>query len=180
MNTELPLVFAPRGCPPTVAWQDRGAANFWGQGVRHLIILAGIAVALLIGASLLLEEGEVVTLVTTNDAGQEFETGLWIVDIDGASYLRAESASASWLDRIRARSDVQLERAGRRAPYRAIPLDGSQIRDAVNQAMDEKYGGLDRALVMFWDHSHAVPIRLLSRSADDSTSHNGPRVGAVR
>lgn len=148
--------------------------------MRKPIILAALAVMLLIAASLWLEEGEVVTLVTTDDQGQEFETGLWIVDLDGVPYLRAESADASWLDRIRARSDVQLDRAGRRVAYRAIPLDDAKISEAVNQAMDEKYGGLDRALVWLWDHSGAVPIRLDRLPAANPMPHSDPRVGAVR
>ena len=178
MNTELHLDFPSRGCSPTVAWQDRGCQS-WGQDVRHLIIFAGVVGALLLSVSLWLEEGEVVALVTQNDQGHEFETLLWIVDLEGVPYLRAESDEASWLDRIRARPDVELERAGRRAPYRAIPLDDARIREAVSREMSEKYGDLDRALVLLWDHTGSVPIRLQGRPPEDPMPHSDRRVGAA-
>ena len=63
--------------------------------VRHLIILTSIAVALLASASFWLDEGEVVTLITTDENGHEFETGLWIVELDGVSYLCAASTDAA-------------------------------------------------------------------------------------
>jgi hypothetical protein len=78
--------------------------------VRNLILLAGIAVALLASASLWFDEGEAVTLITTDENGNEFETGLWIVELDGVSYPRAESEDAGWVERIRVRPDVQLDR----------------------------------------------------------------------
>lgn len=147
--------------------------------MRHLIILSGVVGALLIGVSLWLDEGEVITLITTGAQGQEFETGLWIVDVGGVPYLRAESAGASWLDRIRARPDVELERAGLRALYRAIPLDDAQTREAVNRAMAEKYGQINRALALFRDHSESVPIRLQGPQPDDLATNHDREVGAA-
>ena len=108
--------------------------------MRKLILLAGVAIALLTSISLWFDEGEVVQLITTDENGNEFETGLWVVDLEGVSYLRAESKDAAWIERIRERPDVQLDRAGRRTHYRAIPIGDDDTRESVSRAMAEKYG----------------------------------------
>jgi hypothetical protein len=131
--------------------------------LRSLILIAGIAVALLASASLWYDEGEVVTLTTTNGSGTEFETRLWIVELEGVPYLRAESKTAAWVERIHVRPDVQLDRAGRRADYLAIPIGTADTRESVSLAMAEKYGRLDRAIAMFRDYDRSVPVRLQSR-----------------
>lgn len=145
--------------------------------VRNLIIFACIAVALLASASFWLDEGEVVTLITTDENGHEFETGLWIVELDSVPYLCAASTGAAWLERIRARPDVQLDRAGRRIDYRAIPIDDGDTRDAVSRAMAEKYGRLDRAVAMFRDHRHSVPVRLQLRSPQQASTQSDRTIG---
>jgi hypothetical protein len=88
-----------------------------GHIVRNLILLAGIAVVLLASASLWFNEGEVDILVTTDENGIEFETRLWIVELDGVAQLRAESKNAAWIERIQGRRDLQLDRAGRRVDH---------------------------------------------------------------
>ena len=119
----------------------------------------------LIVASLWLDEGEIVTLITEDARGNHYEIGLWIVDLDGVSYLRAASPDASWLNRIRQIPDVKLDRVGRLTAYRAIPIDDPRVREAVSRAMAEKYGNFDQALVWLRDHSRSVPIQLQSPSA---------------
>ncbi len=136
--------------------------------MRKLILLAGVAVALLTSISLWFDEGEVVRLITTDENGNEFETGLWIVDLEGVSYLRAESKDAAWIERIRKRPDVQLDRTGRRTDYRAIPIGDDDTRDSVSRAMAEKYGRLDRAVALFRDYSHSLPVRLQIRSPEQT------------
>ena len=136
--------------------------------MRKLILLAGVAVALLTSISLWFDEGEVVRLITTDENGNEFETGLWVVDLEGVSYLRAESKDAAWIERIRKRPDVQLDRAGRRTDYRAIPIGDDDTRDSVSRAMAEKYGRLDRAVALFRDYSHCLPVRLQIRSPEQT------------
>jgi hypothetical protein len=136
--------------------------------MRKLILLAGIAVALLTSISLWLDEGEVVRLITTDENGNEFETGLWIIELEGVAYLRAESKDAAWIKRIRERPDVQLDRTGRRADYRAIPIGDDHTRDSVSRAMAVKYGQLDRAVALFRDYSHSLPVRLQVRSPEQT------------
>ena len=145
--------------------------------MRNSIFSAGIAVALLTLASFWFDEGEVVTLITAYENAHEFETGLWVVDLDGVPYLRAESTDAAWLQRIRRRPDVQLDRAGRRAAYRAFPIDTDETRESVSRAMAEKYGRIDRAVALFRDYNHSVPVRLQRWSPQPASARSDGSVG---
>ena len=142
-----------------------------------MICTAGFGVVALIVASMWLDEGEVVTLTTVDARGNRYEAGLWIVDLDGVSYLRATSPDASWLNRIRQFSDVTLDRGGRRTDYHAIPIDDPKVRKSVSRAMAAKYGNFDRALVWLRDHRRSVPIRLQSSSARYAAPRSDPSIG---
>ena len=142
-----------------------------------MIFLAGFGVVVLIVTSVWLDEGEVVTLITVDAKGNQYEIGLWIVDLEGVSYLRAESPDASWLNRIRQFPDVKLVRSGRRMDHRAIPIDDEKVRETVSWAMTEKYGAFDQALVWFRDYSRSVPIQLQSPSARYAAPRSDPSVG---
>lgn len=124
-----------------------------------MIVLA-LALVLAVGASGLVDEGEVVTLVTFDAQGRPFETRLWVVDVDGSAYVRAANPHEGWLDRVRLRPEIHLLRKGGLLTVRAVPEDGSALRHEVDVAMERKYGWVDRALVLVRDHSRAVPVRL--------------------
>jgi hypothetical protein len=104
------------------------------------------------------EEGEVVTLTTFDRQGRSSVTGLWIVEIDGATYLRAGSPDAAWLQRLRAFPEVELTRAGVTRKVHATPVEDAALKNAVSWAMREKYGFIDAVLIRIIDHSDAVPI----------------------
>lgn len=145
--------------------------------MRRLVCLAGAGVAVLIVASFCLDEGEVVTLLTMDGKGDQYETGLWIVDLDGVFYLRAESTDSSWLGRIRHVPKVTLVRSGRNTDYHAIPIEDEKIRETVNQAMAEKYGIFDQALAWIRDHSRSVPIQLEDISVRYASPRSDSRIG---
>ena len=121
-----------------------------------------------------LDEGEVVTLTTIDDQGHSSVTGLWIVEIDGEAYLRAGSPEANWLERIRARSVVELARDGVVQRVRATPIDDAALRNAVSWAMREKYGLIDAVLVRIIDHSEAVPILVETLALAESAGEGAP------
>jgi hypothetical protein len=124
-------------------------------------ILAGVAALGLLWWAIEMvaaESGEVVVLTTTDAQGAPHETRLWIVDYEGAGWLRAGAELSGWYKRLEAMPDVTVERGGRSAPYRAR-LDPTQ-RDAINQRMLDKYGWAERYIGFFFDRSHSVPIRL--------------------
>ena len=66
--------------------------------MRAWMISFGVATAILVVAALLIDEGEVVHLETTDASGQHFEADLWIVDVGGTLYLRANDDDLGWLE----------------------------------------------------------------------------------
>ena len=120
-----------------------------------LAVVVGF-VGLIFGASEL--GGEGVTLYTTDAEGVEHETPLWVVELDGAQYLRSGSGPSGWYRRLQERPDVRVERAGEVKPYRAVPQP-EKVR-AVDALMAEKYGVADRIVDLIRDPSQSVAIRL--------------------
>ena len=128
--------------------------------MRQLTLCIGLALAALAVGSAWLREGEVVTL-TTWDAGEHArQSRLWIVEVDGRRYLRADLPGARWVERLRARPEVELQRDGSRERYRAVPVDDDAVREAVGVAMGAKYGLVDDLVGALRDDDHALPVRL--------------------
>jgi hypothetical protein len=140
--------------------------------------LAGIGVVVLLIASLWFDEGEVVTLITMDAGGNHYETSLWVVDLEGLAFVRAQSSSPPWLDRIREISEVKLDRSGRHTDHHAIPIDDEKVREAVNQLMAEKYGCFEKVSQWFRDYSRSIPIQLQPTRSE--TSHADRSIGDSR
>jgi hypothetical protein len=120
-----------------------------------LVLVVGV-VALQIIAS---ESGEVVVLHVRDANGGIHETRLWIADLGSAQYLRSGGDRAGWFGRLSAAPDVEVERAGVIAPYRAVP-DPDQ-REALNRVMRAKYGWRETIIgFLVGGREGAVPIRL--------------------
>ena len=132
--------------------------------MRALLLAVGLAVGAIVLASSSVDEGEVVTLISTDSAGAAFETQLWIVDVDGSLYLRAGSPHSRWLARLRAQPHVTLVRGGVRVEASALPQTDPKILSLVNERMAEKYGYADRLWAHLVDRDHSVPILLEPRS----------------
>lgn len=132
--------------------------------MRALLLAVGIGVAAVVLTATLVDEGEVVTLVTRDANGAAYDTPLWIVDLEGRRYLRAGGPGARWLARIRGNPAVVVrasgdEEAGGIAGI-AVPVDEPATREAVNRLMAEKYGWADRLWSRILDRKKSVPIRL--------------------
>ena len=128
--------------------------------MRQLTLCIGLVLAALAVGSAWLREGEVVTL-TTWDAGEHARRSrLWIVEVDGRRYLRADLPGARWVERLRARPVVELQRDGTRERYRAVPVDDDALREAVGVAMAAKYGLVDDLVGALRDDDRALPVRL--------------------
>ena len=122
------------------------------------LLIAGF---LLVGAILLASEsGEVVVLTTTDAEGSVRETRLWVVEHDGALWLRAGVPDSAWLQRLRRDPEVRLERAGIVDRYRALPSDDAGLRAAINSEIAEKYGWAESLIALTRDGSSSVPVRL--------------------
>lgn len=141
--------------------------------MRYLILLAGTAIVVVMSASAWFDEAEVVKLVTFDADAQQFETGLWIVEVGGAPHLRAYSKKSAWLRRLRTKPEVRLTRGGDEHWYRATVVDDDELRDRVTEAMEQKYGRLNDVVEWFRSPSRAVAIRLdpiiPSETASDRT-----------
>lgn len=131
--------------------------------MRALLLAVGILVGAVVVASSLLDEGEVVTLITTNGSGAEYETALWVIEWNGKLYVRAGSPHTQWLDRLRANPKVALRRGDETLAFTALPTDDPQVRRAVNDRMAAKYGFADRLWGHLADRRSSVPILLEPR-----------------
>ena len=131
------------------------------------IILASIAVWALIvlGTVLAGERSEVVRLHTRDEAGAEFTTKMWIVDLGDVTWVRAANPRRAWYRRLVANPLVELERGGRLEARLAIPDPSPEARLAVDEAFAAKYGLTDRWYGLL-TRKGAVPIRLVPPTAD--------------
>jgi len=125
-----------------------------------LLATALFAALVVLTSAFVLDEGEVVTLQTSNASGASFETSVWVVEDAGSLWLRAGRGNATWLARLRVRPEVTIERHGERRAFHAVPVEDDGARERVNAGMAAKYGAADRILARFVDHSRSVPIRL--------------------
>ena len=136
--------------------------------------MVGVAAlcAVVVIASLLVPEGEVVTLNVLDIEGREYPTQLWIVELGGVSYLRAGNPNSKWLARLRDRPEVTLgaaEAGEQPTPYLATPIDDDPAQRArIGAAMAEKYGLADWLWSTIADRDRSVPIRLDARPAESS------------
>jgi hypothetical protein len=131
--------------------------------LRRIAIIAGLLVGLVVvvlGVSMIASErgGEVVTLRTTDAAGAVRETRIWVVDADGRAWLRAGDPKSGWLSRLGERPEVEVERAGQRASFTAVPQPDE--RDRINALFRAKYGWADRYIGALFGRNDATPIRL--------------------
>jgi len=118
-----------------------------------LVILAWLGLQALAS-----ESGEVVSLTTYDSAGRTRITRLWVVEYEGAQWLRAGSSSATWFARLRKNPDIHVLRNGRNAVYRALPEP--KLRKKINSLMRLKYGWRDEYISIFYSRQDSVPIRL--------------------
>jgi len=126
--------------------------------LKLLLGAAGLVALLLVVQIVASETGEVVVLTTTDAAGTPQETRLWVVDHDGAAWLRAGSQGAGWFGRLSADPDVQVERGGRTSRYHATSVPESTAE--INRLMAEKYGWADAYIGLILSRQHSLAIRL--------------------
>jgi hypothetical protein len=134
--------------------------------MKKVAIAIGLAIGLFaaLGIAQLVasESGEVLVLETLDAEGEPHETRIWVVDDAGSLWVRG-GADSGWVQRLLANPEIRAERAGQRAPFRAIPDRDVVRRDRVNTLMREKYGFADRFIAVTLgdaDREGALPIRL--------------------
>ena len=130
-----------------------------------MIVLAVIVAAFVVG-SIAIDEGEVVHLWTLDEEGRAHESDLWIVDVDGASFLRANGPDARWFVRLQANPRVTVERDDRSFAYEAVPLSEPREKERVDRAMAEKYGLPEGLWGWMTRAGETIPIRLEPREPE--------------
>ena len=128
--------------------------------MRTVLVILVLALLGLFGAIMIASEqgGEVVTLRTTAASGDVHETRLWIVEIGPDLWLRAGDPGSGWLTRLQQNPQVEMERRGRTARYRAeaVPHMGSEV----DARMAEKYGWADRLIGVIRSEGESIAVRL--------------------
>ena len=129
---------------------------------KILLLLVALAVGFVLTIFLASEfGGEVVVLHTHDQAGAERTTSLWVVDRQGFQYLRAGDGGSAWLERLRQKPEVDVERAGETARYQAVPAP---------VALDAPEAGADRTGIDPEDpHASEASISFSSMSKFDQT-----------
>jgi len=123
------------------------------------MVVGGFFFLALLACVAWLEGGELGVLVPADPSRPQVETRLWVVDVDGATYVRAPTAETVWLDRLLA-GQVRLQRGETTVLVRAVPVDDPRTQRAVNEAMQRKYGVFDRFFGQLHGEDASLPIRL--------------------
>lgn len=117
------------------------------------VALGGLYIALA-------ERVEVVVLHHHGSDGEQ-RTRLWVADDAGRAWLRTGASNASWLPRLRAQPEIELERGGAVTPFRAVVVDDAETVARINQRTLEKYGWSEQLLrATGMDPGSQVAIRL--------------------
>ena len=132
--------------------------------MRGVIQVVGYLAGILVIGALLLDEGQVVTLLTQGD-GREFETHLWIADVDGQLYIRANRPDADWLGRIDADPAVGLrlkDGIGEEVlRFSARRVKDLPTRERVTRTLAQKHGFADRVRTFLAKDKNTVVLELV-------------------
>jgi len=133
-----------------------------------MIACAGVIVLIAVTAALA-DRGEVAILKSR--AGNQYWIGtrLWVVEVDGAIYVRGPNHSG-WVERVRANPEVLLTRGEATAQYHAATSSDARSLAAVERAIAEKYGRAERWLDRVFDGSDPIAVRLESNGAHAGSS----------
>ena len=124
--------------------------------------IIALLVVVMLAQGIASESGEVVVLHTLDATGKDVTTRIWVVDYDGAQWLRAGRAESGWYMRLAAHPDIRVERADVIAAYTAIPTP--EARQVINDLMEDKYGWRESLIGrMVGGRDGAIPIRLQPR-----------------
>jgi hypothetical protein len=131
--------------------------------LRRLVLIALSGLFLLaLGTYIAGEQTEVAVLRTHDDAGQPFDTKMWVVDVDGSSYVRIGRPGRGWGERAKTHPEVDLIRGDVTVPCTAAVVEDPALRAKIDDAFAAKYGWVD-----WWYgvvvRPHPVALRLEPR-----------------
>ena len=97
----------------------------------------GLALAFLVVQTLASERVEVVELYTTDEAGEQQTTRLWVMDDEGYQYLRVGADGSGWFTRMLDNGQFSVQRNGETASYSLVQRPDKS--EKINAMMQEKY-----------------------------------------
>jgi hypothetical protein len=107
-----------------------------------------------------LEWDGVAVLLTRAPDGAWRETRVWAVDADGAIWIEAPTPERPWYRDVQLEPTLRLEREGRPAGFRAVPVPGEAPHRRLRGWLRERYGWRDAWVALLQDTSHGVAVRL--------------------
>ncbi|HTO52853.1 MAG TPA: hypothetical protein VMR50_05650 [Myxococcota bacterium] len=110
---------------------------------RLAAIVLSAFVLLGLGTYLAGERTEVAVLRTYEGDGTPRDTKMWVVDYQGAPYVRIGRPGRGWGERLKANPDVELTRAGATSARHAVVISEPDTRRAIEAAFADKYGWVD-------------------------------------
>ena len=112
-----------------MSWLIRGLGAFFALIVVYLAFMFGVS-----------KRGEVVELITQDANGDQFTTRLWIADLDGAMWLRADSGSGWYQPLVQhdAQRPATLLRGD--ATYSITSTSYPEMVKTLDTLMASKYG----------------------------------------
>ncbi len=127
-------------------------ARLFGS-ILGLLVLVGL------GTYIAGEQTEVAVLHTVDDAGARHATKLWVVDHDGAAWVRVARPERRWFQRLQTHPQIEITRDGKTQAVIAVPDRSPEARATIDAAFRARYG-----LVDWWYgqllRSNAIPVRL--------------------
>jgi hypothetical protein len=130
---------------------------------RIAIVIASTALVVVVFFGVVIaasESGEVVTLTTRDAEGLPYDTRLWVVDHEGAQWLRTGDPDKYWYQRLLDQPIVVLERGGTTRRYVAVPVREPARAAPVQAAFADKYGTADWIVALSGDADDRVLVRL--------------------
>ncbi len=130
--------------------------------MKILLWITGGLVSIMIGFVVLQmvasERVEVVEVYTLDETGDELTTRLWIVDYQGYAYLRSGDDQSGWFTRLNRNKKVRITRNDEVNSFQTTLHP--ELRDDINQQMQEKYTWGDSVIGYLFGRDDAIPIRL--------------------
>jgi hypothetical protein len=127
---------------------------------RAVLMIVGLLPLAVTAASFIAgERMEVVVLRTQDAKGIAHDTKLWIVEREGRPWVRGARPNLGWLERIRHNPRVEVVRDGAVLPFQAVIIDSADAERAIDDAMNAKYGWIERWYELIVPHDPVV-VRL--------------------
>ena len=127
--------------------------------MKRVMLLGLIALVVAAGTYLAGEQTEVAVLRTYDEEGLSYDTKLWVVDYDGAPWIRVAKPERHWFQRLLVDPHAQIVRAGIAREVTAHPQDSAEISARVDAAFRAKYGAVDWWYGLLLRRG-AIPVRL--------------------